>query len=159
MMNYSRACRTCGIPYIFDPGQSLPAWEPARLLECIDGSQILISNDYELELIMSKTACDREKLTRLTGAVITTLGEKGSRIYSRDGDIMIPVVKPDKVVDPTGCGDAYRGALIAGLKRGKALREAALMGSVAASFCVEVYGTQDYYFTVNEFNARMARHA
>ena len=158
MMNYSATCRQCGISYIFDPGQSLPGWAPDRLADRIKGSLILISNDYELELIMSKTGLTREKLTELSGAVITTLGEKGSRLSTKEGGFAIPVVKPDKVVDPTGCGDAYRGALIAGLKRGKTLREAALMGSVAASFCVEVYGTQDYRFTADEFDARLAKY-
>lgn len=159
MMNYSEDCRKRGIPYIFDPGQSLShGWKADDLVNCIKGSRILISNDYELELIMKKTGLDRKNLTELTGALITTLGEKGSRLSTKEGDVEIPVVKPKKVVDPTGCGDAYRGALVYGLVHGKTLREAALMGSVAASFCVEVYGTQDYRFTPEEFNKRLDRY-
>jgi adenosine kinase len=155
MMDYSMACRKRGIPYIFDPGQSLPAWKPEELQSCIRGARLLISNDYELELIMDKTGIKREKLLEMAVAVITTLGENGSRISMKGGDIAIPAVKPDKVVDPTGCGDAYRGALIYGLVHSKPLAEAALMGSVAASFCIEVYGTQEYHFTPEEFNARL----
>ncbi len=159
MMNYSDVCRKRGIPYIFDPGQSLShGWKADDLVNCIKGSQILISNDYELELLMSKTGLDKKRLLELTGAVITTLGGKGSHLSTKEGDIAIPVVKPEKVVDPTGCGDAYRGALIYGLRHGGTLREAALMGSVAASFCIEVYGTQDYRFTPKEFNERLERY-
>lgn len=155
MFDYSVACAEKGIPYIFDPGQSLPGWKPEDLLRCIGGSRLLISNDYELELILKKTGMKREKLLGLTGAVITTLGEAGSRLSTKEGDIAIPVVPAKKVVDPTGCGDAYRGALIYGLAHGRPLAEAALMGSVAASFCIEVYGPQDYHFTPEEFNARL----
>lgn len=157
MINYSTACAGKGIPYIFDPGQSLPGWKPEDLLRCIRGARLLIANDYELELILKKTELKREKLLGLAGAVITTLGEAGSRLSTKEGDIAIPAVPAKKAVDPTGCGDAYRGALIYGLMHGKPLAEAALMGSVAASFCIEVYGTQDYHFTPEEFNARLKK--
>lgn len=155
MMNYSEACAGKGIPYIFDPGQSLPGWRPEELLKCIRGARLLISNDYELELICKQTALGRDKLCGLTETVITTLGEAGSRVSTKEGDIAIPTAPAKKVVDPTGCGDAYRGGLIYGITHGKSLAEAALMGSVAASFCIEVYGTQDYHFTMDEFNARL----
>lgn len=158
MMSYSLACKARGTPYIFDPGQSLPMWQKENLIHCIEGSRLLISNDYELELIMSKTGLDRKGLLRRTGALITTLGEKGSCILTPDGEIAIPVVKPREVVDPTGCGDAYRGGLIKGLTRGKSLAESALMGSVSASFCVEVYGTQEYRFTPEEFSERLNKY-
>jgi adenosine kinase len=158
MANYTEACRTRRIPFIFDPGQSLPGWKPDDLVKCIEGARILISNDYELELIMSKTGLSREKLVGMTGAVITTLGEKGSRISTGEGENLIPVVQAKKVVDPTGCGDAYRGGLIYGLTHGRTLKDAALMGSVLASFCIEVYGTQDYRFTMDEFNERLGRY-
>ncbi len=154
MKKYSRACKAKGIDYIFDPGQSLPGWGKDDLRECIEGASILISNDYELELIMNKSGLDRNNLCSLCGTVITTLGEKGSRILTGEKEIPIPAVKPRKVVDPTGCGDAYRGGLITGLTQGKGIEESAVMGSVCASFCVEVYGTQDYSFTPQEFKER-----
>ena len=91
----------------------------------------------------------------LPKAIITTLGEHGSRISTPDGDIGIPVVKADKVEDPTGAGDSYRGGLISGLIRGKDIEQCARMGSVCASFAVECYGTQEYSFTTDEFNQRL----
>ena len=154
MVNYPRICKQRGIGYIFDPGQSLPVLAAGDVAEAIDGCRILISNDYELEMIMNKTALDKKDLIRRAGAVIVTLGEKGSQIITAKGEINIPVVKPRKVEDPTGAGDAYRGGLISGLVGGKDIEQSARIGSVCASFAVECYGTQEYRFSPEEFEER-----
>jgi adenosine kinase len=154
MVNYPRACKARGIDYIFDPGQSLPVLDAKDLVDVIDGCRILISNDYELDLIMSKTGLSKEGLRKRARAVIVTLGEQGSRVSTVDREISIPVVKPKKVEDPTGAGDSYRGGLISGLIRGMDIEQCARMGSVCASFAVECYGTQDYRFTREEFYER-----
>jgi adenosine kinase len=158
MCEYPREFRSRGIDYIFDPGQSLPAWEARALEESIRGSRILVSNDYELELIMNKTCLTKSDLLTRTQAIITTLGENGSRVCTADGETPIPVVEPRRVVDPTGAGDAYRAGLIQGLIQGKGLVPSALMGSVCASFAVEHYGTQEYRFSPQEFRERLSRH-
>ncbi len=155
MVNYPRICKEKGIDYIFDPGQSLPMWDAKDLRDSIEGCRILIVNDYELDLILNKTGLSKKELLKLPKAVITTLGEHGSRISMPDGDISIPVVKTDKVKDPTGAGDSYRGGLISGLICGKDIEQCARMGSVCASFAVECYGTQEYSFTTEEFNQRL----
>lgn len=155
MMNYPRICKQRGIGYIFDPGQSLPVLAAGDVADAIDGCRVLISNDYELEMIMNKTALDKKDLIRRAGTVIVTLGEKGSQIITADGEINIPVVKPRKVEDPTGAGDAYRGGLISGLVRGKDIEQSARIGSVCASFAVECYGTQEYRFSPEEFQERL----
>ncbi|HEY56222.1 MAG TPA: carbohydrate kinase family protein [Dehalococcoidia bacterium] len=155
MMTYSLACKSRGIDCIFDPGQSLPMWPRGDLTRCITGSKILISNDYELELIMTSTGLDREKLLQSTGIIITTLGELGSRVVTADGELVIPAARPRTVVDPTGAGDAYRAGLIKGLVQGKDIRDCAMMGSVCASFAVESYGTQEYRFSPDEFRERL----
>ena len=155
MVSYPRACKAKGIDYIFDPGQSLPMLDAKDLVQAIDGCRILICNDYELELIMSKTELDEGELLVRAGAIIVTMGELGSRVYTPDGEIRIPAAKPKQVVDPTGAGDAYRGGLISGLLRGKDIEESARMGSACASFAVECYGTQSYSFTMKEFEERM----
>jgi adenosine kinase len=131
--------------------------EAKNLIESIDGCRILITNDYELDLILNKTGLSRETLKNLAGAIIVTLGELGSRVFTRGGDRMIPVVKPRTVQDPTGAGDAYRGGLISGLIQGKDIEQCARMGSVCASFAVECHGTQEYRFTPEEFNERFNR--
>jgi adenosine kinase len=155
MMNYPRICKERGIEYIFDPGQSLPMWGAKDLVQSIEGCRILIVNDYELDLIMNKTGLSKKELLKLPKAIITTLGEHGSRISIPDGDIAIPVVKTGNVKDPTGAGDSYRGGLISGLISGKDLEQSARLGSVCASFAVECYGTQEYSFTAEEFDQRL----
>jgi adenosine kinase len=155
MVNYPRICKERGIDYIFDPGQSLPMWDAQDLLRSIEGCRILIVNDYELDLILNKTGLNKKELLKLPETIITTLGEHGSRISMPEGDIAIPVVKTDRVKDPTGAGDSYRGGLISGLIRGKDIEQCAKMGGVCASFAVECYGTQEYRFTTTEFNQRL----
>lgn len=156
MMSYSAAYKTKGISYIFDPGQSLPMWDKADLVRCIEGSLILISNDYELELISAKTGLDKKKLLKKTGAVITTLGEFGSRVTTQDEEIDIPAARLKDVIDPTGAGDAYRAGLLKGLAQGLDIKQCAEMGSACASFAVEAYGTQEHHFTMSAFNKRLA---
>jgi adenosine kinase len=155
MVNYPRACKAKGIDYIFDPGQSLPMLGAKDLVQAIEGCRILIANDYELDLIMSKTGLPKNALLRRAGAIIVTLGALGSQVSTPQGEIKIPTVKPKKVEDPTGAGDSYRGGLISGLVRGKNIKQCALMGSVCASFAVECYGTQEYTFSPEEFNERL----
>jgi adenosine kinase len=155
MVTYPDACKKRGIGYIFDPGQSIPMWNAKDLLHSIEGCRMLIANDYELDLITSKTALTKKDLLGLTKTIITTLGEHGSLISLPGDEIRIPVVKANKVEDPTGAGDSYRGGLISGLIHGKDIEQCARMGSVCASFAVESYGTQEYRFTTEEFEKRL----
>jgi adenosine kinase len=155
MVNYPRTCKKKGIDYILDPGQSLPMWDKQDLILAIEGCRILIVNDYELSLIISKTGLDKKALLELTGTIITTLGESGSQISMREREIAVPAFKVKKVVDPTGAGDSYRGGLLCGLVHGKNIEQCARMGSVCASFSIENYGTQEYSFTLEEFNERL----
>ncbi|HEY5998795.1 MAG TPA: carbohydrate kinase family protein [bacterium] len=158
MEHLARLWRERGVPYIFDPGQSLPAWGGEQLLELIRGSLIFISNDYELELTCRKTGRGAEDLLHLTSAVITTRGEAGAVLLQREADVqrhLIPAVRPEKVADPTGAGDAFRGGLVKGLALSRgALLHACRMGATAAAYAVEVYGTQTYRFTQDSFNER-----
>jgi len=157
MAHYAQVCRERDIRYIFDPGQSLPLWNGEDLARSISGATILISNDYELDLIMSCTGFDKKEIIDRAGVIITTLGEEGSKVCTKKGETIIPTVEARKVVDPTGAGDAYRGGLIKGLKQGHDILRCALMGSVCASFAVECVGTQEYRFTREEFQERLYR--
>ena len=159
MVTYSHTCKSRGIDYIFDPGQSLPMWDRQDLIQCIEGSRILISNDYELELIISNTGLDRKNLLKRTKTIVTTLGETGSRVLTPEGKIDIPAAKPKVVVDPTGAGDAYRAGVIKGLAQGRNIKQCAIMGSVCASFAVECYGTQGYHFSLEEFQNRLDKYS
>ncbi len=154
MVEYAKICKEKGIDYICDPGQSLTQWEGKTLREWLDGSMLLISNDYELELIMKMTGMDKKGLLGLTRTVITTLGEKGSIISNSESDVSIPTVKVHDVVDPTGAGDAYRAGLLKGIVTGRDIETAAKMGAVAAAYAIEKYGTQDHRYTYEEFAER-----
>ncbi|MFA5056060.1 MAG: carbohydrate kinase family protein [Dehalococcoidia bacterium] len=155
MVNYPRACKKKGIDYIFDPGQSLPVLDAKDLVEVVDGCRALICNDYEIDLFMNKTGMDEGDLREKAGAVIVTMGELGSRVYTPDGEVRIPAAGPKQVVDPTGAGDAYRSGFLCGLLRGMDVEKSARMGSACASFAVECYGTQSYSFTPEEFQKRL----
>ncbi|MHB8882913.1 MAG: carbohydrate kinase family protein [Thermodesulfovibrionales bacterium] len=154
MIGYARKCREKKIRYICDPGQSLTQWTGEDLREWISGSHILISNDYELEMIMKIAGLSKNDLLRMTGSLITTLGEKGSLISTMGEETAVPAAQPGEVVDPTGAGDAYRSGLIKGLVSGRDLTTAAKMGAVAAAYAIEHYGTQEHRYTYDAFIRR-----
>jgi adenosine kinase len=154
MVEYARICKEKGIDHICDPGQSLTQWEGNALREWLDGSLLLISNDYELEMIMKITGMNKKGLLGLTKIIITTLGEKGSLITSAEFDVAIPAATVHNVVDPTGAGDAYRAGLLKGIVLGRDIETSAKMGTVAASFAIEKYGTQEHHYTYEDFIER-----
>lgn len=154
MMEYAKYYKAKGIDCICDPGQSLTSWDGNDLTEWITGSAMLISNDYELELISKITGKYKKELLGLTKTIITTFGEKGSLISTASGDIIVPAAKVGEVADPTGAGDAYRAGLLKGLVTGKDLESAAKIGAVTATYAIEKYGTQEHHFTLDEFQER-----
>ena len=151
MLAYSRNYKRLQIPYIFDPGQSIPALTKEQLIEMITDSAVLISNDYELEMIKQSTGLGKTDLLTLSNTVITTLGEKGSLLSTSEEEVAISIAQPSEVSDPTGAGDAYRAGLIKGIILEKNLMEATRMGATCASYVVECYGTQEHRFTSEEF--------
>lgn len=154
MMAYARQCKDKDVRYICDPGQSLSKWHSRDLLEWIDGSMMLISNDYELEIIKRLTGLEKHQLLKLTETIITTLGEKGSIISTKEYIIEIPSIKTLDIIDPTGAGDAYRAGLLKGMVLGKDIQTAAKMGTVAAAYAIEKYGTQEHRYIFEEFSKR-----
>lgn len=154
MRDYSRRFKELGITCICDPGQQIPVLGRETLIEMISGADILISNDYELELIQNATGLTKTQIREKTKAVITTLGEEGSLVWDGSTETRIPAVPPEKVLDPTGAGDAYRAGLIKGLAVGKPLREAAEMGATCASYAVACHGTQEHRFSPSDFREK-----
>jgi adenosine kinase len=154
MLEYTRRYKALGVRYIFDPGQSIPAWGGADLKEMAQGALAMISNDYELEMFRQKTGLDEASLLQLTGTLITTRGEEGSVLLTAGGRETIPAVRPRQVLDPTGAGDAYRAGLLKGLTRGLGWTAAGRLGAVLASFCVEQQGTQEHRVALPEFGER-----
>lgn len=154
MIEYAAQCRLKGIRYICDPGQSLTKWGGEALREWIKGSMVLISNDYELEIILKITGLKKIDLLKLTDVIITTLGEEGSLISTPESDQHVPSMRVERVFDPTGAGDAYRAGLLKGLVEGRDIQTAARLGSVAATYAIEHYGTQEHHFLYDDFLER-----
>jgi adenosine kinase len=134
MVEHARDFAAAGIPYVFDPGQGLPMFSGPELLDMMRGARALAVNDYEAGIVEQKTGRTPEELARTLGAVVVTRGADGSSVYSEGRRTDIPAVKPDALVDPTGCGDAYRAGLLYGMARGwgweRCGRLAAVMGSI-----------------------------
>lgn len=154
MVRYPEECRARGVPYVFDPGQALPVLSGEELVACMRGARCVIGNDYEMALVGQKTGYAPEALLELADVVIVTRGEQGSLIYERDARWEIPVAPPRQVVDPTGAGDAYRAGVLRGLRRGEPAPRYGRVASLAATFAVERYGTQEHHYTREEFAAR-----
>jgi adenosine kinase len=156
MLVYTRLYKDLGVPYIFDPGQSIPVWSGDDLVDMTQGSQALIVNDYELEMFRQKTGLEAPGLLALTPHLITTKGEQGSVLQTQAGSEAVPAVPARQVLDPTGAGDAYRAGLLKGLAGGSDWLEAARLGAVLASFSVEQQGTQEHRLEIKEFWDRYA---
>lgn len=151
MISFCKESKELDIRYLFDPGMQLPVLSDEQLIEGIQDAEILIGNDYEMELIKKRIG---ESALKKIKILITTLGEKGSEIYANDKTISVSVCKPKKVVDPTGAGDAYRSGFVAGFMRGLSLKTCGQMGAVTAAYAIEHYGTQNHKFTIEEFKKR-----
>ena len=134
MFQHARECYEAGIPFLFDPGQGLPMFSGEELLHFIDMAAYLAVNDYESQIIQDKTGLSLDELAKKVKALIVTLGSNGSQIYADGRRYDIPCVKAEKIVDPTGCGDAYRAGLLYGIAKGwdwpTCGRLAATMGAI-----------------------------
>ena len=118
MFQHARECFEAGIPFLFDPGQGLPMFNGEELLSFIEMATYLAVNDYEAQILQDKTGLTLEQLASKVSALIVTLGGQGSHIYADSQRFEIPCVIADKIVDPTGCGDAYRAGLLYGIANG-----------------------------------------
>lgn len=158
MVQYAEECSTMGIKYIWDPGQQCARMDGAQLKDGIGGAHIVICNDYEFELIRQKTGMQEADVLAVASMLIITRGEHGSTVITRDSRIDVPAVPPDRIVDPTGVGDAFRGGLMKGLASGRSLEVSAKMGSVAATWALEHLGGTSHAYTWPEFVQRYEAH-
>ncbi|MGR9072017.1 MAG: carbohydrate kinase family protein [Gammaproteobacteria bacterium] len=154
MQLHARQFAELGIPFIFDPGQGMPMFSGDELLELIDLASWLTLNDYESQLIQERTGLTLEQLSSRVKALIITLGGEGSQIYSGRGLIEIPSVKAGELLDPTGCGDAYRAGLMFGLMNELDWETTGRIASLLGTYKIEHHGTQNHYFTMEDFRKR-----
>jgi adenosine kinase len=144
-------------PFIFDPGQQIPALSADDLRSGMEGARVLIANDYELSLVMEKTGWTEEEILKHAHMLVTTFGEEGSRVRTADRTLDIPAVRTPDVKDPTGAGDAYRSGLIYGMLKEWPLDIAGRFGSVMAAYAVEGVGPQFHEVSLHAARARYAR--
>lgn len=154
MIRHSKEAAEKNIPIVFDPGQQLTTFSPQELMLLIGQAKILIANDYELKLIEDKTGWQNHELLNHVEILITTLGEKGSVVRTKDEIFQIKPCAPLSVDDPTGAGDAYRAGFFTAYEKGKNLQTCGQVGSVAAVYAIENYGTQNHWFLPEDFAKR-----
>ena len=158
MVQYAEECRTLDIPFIFDPGQQCARMEGDQLRDGITGATIVIVNDYELELLRQKTGMSEKDILVVARTLIVTKGENGSSVITSEGQVDVPAVRPTRIVDPTGVGDAFRGGLMRGISLGLPYEVCAQMGSVAATYALEHMGGLSHAYTWDEFKTRYQEH-
>jgi len=166
MVENARWLKQRGIPCVVDPGQGLPMFEPRELIELLDGASVYVVNDYEWALTLEKTGLDEEGIAARVGAVVVTRGEKGSRVRRGGHEALVrmerestevPTVKPERVVDPTGCGDAYRAGILYAMLQDMSLEDGARLGSLLGSLKVARSGPQSIEIGAAELRAIFAR--
>lgn len=154
MTTHAQQLAEAGIPFIFDPGQNIPLFSGEELHQLIGLCSYLTVNDYECELIQSRTGWSLDELAHQVRALIVTRGGSGSYIYTDGQRLEIPAAPISQVADPTGCGDAYRAGLIYGIMAGLDWETTGRIASLAGAIKVEVPGTQNHHFDPAGFRAR-----
>ena len=155
MMEFTARNNELGIFSIFDPGQSLPIWEPGPLARCIEQSNVLICNEYEFGMMSSSTGLSASEMAGMVEHLVVTLGAEGAEVHTNGATERVPVVATDDAIDPTGAGDAFRGGLIKGLALGVGIKRAVQMGAVCGYYAVQVEGTQNYRYTMDEYEVKL----
>ncbi len=154
MVQYARECKESKLPYIYDPSQQIIRLNGEELADGVRGSTMTIVNEYEFEMLKNKTGWSDAQVIAQTQTLIVTLGEKGSRIHVDGKSFVVPIVPARRQADPTGVGDAYRAGIIKGYLKKLPWETIGKIGSLAATYVLEEYGTQNHRYTLNEFGER-----
>lgn len=158
MVQYAEECSTLGIRYIWDPGQQCARMDGSQLRDGVIGAHMVVVNDYEFELLRQKTGMGQDEILKEATLLVITRGEHGCSVITKDGHIDVPAVTPERIEDPTGVGDAFRGGFMKGLALSAPYEVCARMGSVAATYALEHLGGTSHAYTWDEFEARYNRH-
>lgn len=154
MLQHARECAERGVPFVFDPGQGLPMFNGEELLEFLRLADYLTVNDYEARMVEERTGQSIDALAKLVKAVVVTLGARGSVVHAGGQRIEIPCVEPEEVVDPTGCGDAFRAGLLYGLASGYDWDTTGRLASLLGAIKIARRGGQNHRFTRDEIDQR-----
>ena len=154
MLQHAREFHEAGIPFLFDPGQGLPMYNGEELLDFIDKADYIAVNDYEGQLLQERTGKTLEALAKLVKGLVVTRGSEGSIIYADGQQIEIPCVKPEEMLDPTGCGDAYRAGLLYGIANSMDWQTTGSLGSLMGALKIARRGGQNHSFSRDEIGQR-----
>jgi adenosine kinase len=154
MIEHAAQFAAAKIPFIFDPGQGMPMFGPDELKTFIGQARWVAVNDYEWEMLQQKTGLTVSDITTQVEALVVTRGPEGSVIHTQGRTVMVPCAKPKALVDPTGCGDAYRAGLLHGLLRGLDWETTGRVASLMGAIKIESRGPQNHSFTQAEFDRR-----
>jgi adenosine kinase len=163
MISYVRECKEMGLAYIFDPSQQIVRLEAHDLCEGILGALALFVNDYECALIQKMTGLEPKAIlahpdARPDAFIVITNGKDGATVYTRDTQVHVPIVSAERILDPTGVGDAFRGGFLTGFAHGMDFETCARMGTMAATYCIEQRGPQGQSYSAEEFVVRYRQH-
>jgi adenosine kinase len=144
MLQHAAQFRAADIPFVFDPGQGLPMFDGKELAAFIDQSTWVTVNDYEGKMLSERTGWSSAEISRRVQGLVVTLGGEGCEVWIDGNKTVVPPVKAEAVVDPTGCGDAWRGALLHGLEQGWSLAQCAELGNKVGAIKIASRGPQNY---------------
>lgn len=144
MLQHAAQLHAAGIPFVFDPGQGLPMFNGQELLTFVEQASWVAVNDYEAQMLCERTGLDLSALSHKVQGLVVTLGAQGCQVWQQGQAVQVPPVAPKAVVDPTGCGDAWRGALLFGLLQGWDLPRCAALGNRMGALKVAAQGPQNY---------------
>ncbi|UTP21662.1 carbohydrate kinase family protein [Burkholderia sp. FXe9] len=154
MVQHVEELAGAGVPFVFDPGQGLPLFDGATLRRSIELATFVAVNDYEAKLVSDKTGWSEDEIASRVDALVITRGEHGATIRHKQGTEQIPVVPAERISDPTGCGDAFRGGLLYGIEHGLDWATTGRLASLMGSIKIAHQGPQTYALTRAEIDAR-----
>jgi adenosine kinase len=158
MMKHAAESRELDIPYLYDPSQQVLRLDGKEIARDMDGAHFLFVNDYEYGLISKKTGLDLKGMLEHVDVIVITKGAEGAIIYADGNEVVIPVVPEDRIIDPTGVGDAFRGGFLAAYAHGWDWSLCGQVGSLAAVYVLEQNGTQNHHYSRQEFVERFRKH-
>ena len=144
MLEHAGQFQAAGIPFVFDPGQGLPMFDGKDLAGFIDQASWVTVNDYEGKMLSERTGWSSAEISRRVQGLVVTLGGEGCEVWTNGDKTVVPPVKAEAVIDPTGCGDAWRGALLFGLEQGWDLARCAALGNRVGAIKIASRGPQNY---------------
>ena len=144
MLEHAAQFKVADIPFVFDPGQGLPMFDGAELAAFIDQASWVTVNDYEGKMLCDRTGLSNAEISRRVQGLVVTLGAEGCEVWIGGEKTVVPPVRAKDVVDPTGCGDAWRGALLYGLEQGWDLPSCAALGNQVGAIKIASRGPQNF---------------